>query len=134
MLGPLLFIVFLADLPDLLKTNIVQYADDCSLEHPVAEPEDADELQEVERWCANNGMDLNEKKCKVMDITRARTPLYFQYTLGGDPLQYVDQQRLLGVNITSDLRWSVHTDIVRAKAAQNLGFLTRNLHMGVRRA
>jgi Reverse transcriptase (RNA-dependent DNA polymerase)/Endonuclease-reverse transcriptase len=131
-LGPLLFILFVADLPDLVKTNIVQYADDCSLEHLIERPEDADKLQEdlhsVEIWCANNGMDMNEKKCKVMDVTRARTPLYYQYTLGGEPLQYVDQQRLLGVNLTCDLRWGVHTDKVRAKAAQNLGFLSRNLH------
>ncbi|CAB3384942.1 Hypothetical predicted protein [Cloeon dipterum] len=34
----------------------------------------------------------------------------------------------LGVHISrDDLRWSVHTDIVRAKAAQVLGFAARNL-------
>jgi hypothetical protein len=71
---------------------------------------------------------LQMKKCKVMDITRERSPMYYMYTLGGEPLQYVDQQRLLGVNITCDLRWNTHTDIVRAKAAQNLGFVSRNLH------
>jgi len=53
-----------------------------------------------------------------MDITRERTPGFYMYTLGGEPLQYVDQQRLLGVNIACDLRWNTHTDIW---CAQNLG-------------
>jgi hypothetical protein len=62
-----------------------------------------------------------------MDITRARTPLYFEYTIGGTTLEYVDKQRLLGVHLSSDLRWDVHTDTVRAKAAQVLSFSARNL-------
>lgn len=46
MLGPLLFNLFVADLSDLVKTNIVQH-DDCSLEHLIERSEDADKLQEV---------------------------------------------------------------------------------------
>jgi hypothetical protein len=44
-LGPLLFILFVADLPDQVKTSLVQYADDCSLEHLITKDEYADELQ-----------------------------------------------------------------------------------------
>jgi ribonucleases P/MRP protein subunit RPP40 len=131
-LGPLLFILFVADLPDQVKTNLVQYADDCSLEHLITEDKDADELQSdidsIDIWCANNGMTMNEKKCKVMEITKSRTARHYFYTLGGVPLEYVDQHRLLGVHISSDLKFNAHTDIVRAKAAQNLGFISRNLH------
>jgi hypothetical protein len=55
-------------------------------------------------------MALNPKKCKVMDITHARAPLYFKYTINGAALEYVDRQRLLGIHLSSDLRWGVHTD------------------------
>ncbi|CAB3379160.1 Hypothetical predicted protein [Cloeon dipterum] len=131
-LGPLLFNVFVSDLPDALnKCTLVQYADDATIYKKISCQEDADEFQEelnnVDIWCANNGMELNSRKCKVMDISRARLPLHFEYTLGDAPLEYVDSQRLLGVHIARDLRWRVHTDIVRAKAAQRLSFAARNL-------
>ncbi|CAB3379727.1 Hypothetical predicted protein [Cloeon dipterum] len=131
-LGPLLFNLFVADLPEEINSSFDQYADDTTLHRVVDIPEDADALQEdLDRifiWCENNGMQLNGRKCHVMDISRARTQLHFEYSIGGVPLEYVDQQRLLGVHISRDLRWSVHTDIVRAKAAQVLGFAARNLH------
>jgi hypothetical protein len=120
-----------ADLPTSVRTQLFQYADDATLSRVVATPEDADALQadldDVQIWCHNNGMALNPKKCKVMDITHAHTPLYFEYTIDGAALEYVDRQRLLGVHVSSDLRWSVHTDTVRAKAAQRLSFVGRNL-------
>ncbi|CAB3388004.1 Hypothetical predicted protein [Cloeon dipterum] len=72
-------------------------------------------------------MQLNQRKSYVMDLTRARAPLYFEYAVDGEPLQYVDKQRLLGVQISSDLRWNVQTDAARAKAARVLGFAARNL-------
>jgi Reverse transcriptase (RNA-dependent DNA polymerase)/Endonuclease-reverse transcriptase len=130
-LGPLLFNVFVADLPKSEETRLDQYADDATLSRLVLTEEDADALQtdldDVQIWCDNNGMVLNPKKCTVMDVTRARQPLYFEYSVGGVTLQYVDRQRLLGVHLSSDLRWDVHTDTVRAKAAQNLSFVARNL-------
>jgi Reverse transcriptase (RNA-dependent DNA polymerase) len=137
-LGPLLFNVFVADLPDVVKTSLVQYADDCTVFNEITSQADVDALQEdltnIDIWCANNGMSLNPKKCKAMDITRARTPLRFLqlpanklYSIGGAYLEFVDKERLLGVHISSDLRWQVHTDIVRKKAAQILGFAARNL-------
>jgi hypothetical protein len=125
-LGPLMYIVFTADIPE-----CVQYADDATKDQEITSPEDVDTLQaaldDMQIWCDNNGMTLNPKKCKVMDITHASTPLYFEYTIGGVPLEYVDQQRVLGVHITCDLKWTAHTKIVRGKAAQTLGFAARNL-------
>ncbi|CAB3372506.1 Hypothetical predicted protein [Cloeon dipterum] len=130
-LGPLLFNVFIADLPKDISSGFEQYADDTTLWRVVTTPEDADALQnDLDRvyiWCENNGMLLNQRKSYAMDITRARTPLYFEYTVNGAPIEYVNKQRLLGVNISSNLRWDVHTDAVRAKAARVLNFAARNL-------
>ncbi|CAB3381918.1 Hypothetical predicted protein [Cloeon dipterum] len=85
-----------------------EYADDTTLHRVVATPEDADALQEdLDRifiWSENNAMQLNQRKSLVMDISRARAPLFFEYTVGGVALEYVDRQRLLGVHINSDLR------------------------------
>ncbi|XP_065336851.1 uncharacterized protein LOC135937619 [Cloeon dipterum] len=131
-LGPLLFNIFVADLPEMVTSStLVQYADDATIYKEIRCQEDADALQEdlfnIDIWCSNNGMTLNAKKCKIMDITRARVPLQFVYTLGATVLEYVHKERMLGVHISSDLRWHEHTDIVRGKAARNLRFAARNL-------
>jgi hypothetical protein len=111
---------------------MVQYADDCTLFRKIETQEDVDALQEdlnsVQIWCANNSMPLNAGKCKAMDLSRARSPLYYEYYLDGAILEYVDTQRVLGVLISSDLRWCAHTDAARAKASQVLSFAARNLH------
>ncbi|CAB3388739.1 Hypothetical predicted protein [Cloeon dipterum] len=130
-LGPLLFNVYVSDLPAVVKTNLVQYADDCTIFREVTSQDDVDELQEdlalIDIWCVNNGMQLNAKKCVAMDLSRARQPWLPQYMIGGAVLKYVSTQRLLGVHIARDLRWNHHVDVQRKKAAQTLGFAARNL-------
>ncbi|CAB3387693.1 Hypothetical predicted protein [Cloeon dipterum] len=131
-LGPLLFNVFVADLPSVVQTNLVQYADDCTVYNQIRSEDDVDALQEdlarIDVWCTNNGMKLNAKKCVVMDVTRARQPCTPHFTVGGAALEYVATQRLLGVHISSDLRWNHHVDVQRKNAARTLGFAARNLH------
>jgi ribonucleases P/MRP protein subunit RPP40 len=79
-LGPLLFFnLCVADLPEKLWTNFVQYVDESSLENLITCQADVDLLQQdlddIFIWCENNGMEMNVGKCKAMDITRERTPL-----------------------------------------------------------
>ncbi|CAB3388164.1 Hypothetical predicted protein [Cloeon dipterum] len=130
-LGPLLFNIYVSDLPAALKTNLVQYADDCTVFKVVSCQDDVDELQDdlalVDIWCTNNGMQLNAKKCVAMNISGARQPWTPQYTIGGVVLDYVCTQRLLGVHISRDLRYNHHVDVQRKKAARSLGFAARNL-------
>ncbi|CAB3388826.1 Hypothetical predicted protein, partial [Cloeon dipterum] len=118
-LGPLLFNIYVSDLPAALKTNLVQYADDCTVFKVVSCQDDVDELQDdlalVDIWCTNNGMQLNAKKCVAMDISRARQPWTPQYTIGGVALDYVCTQRLLGVHISRDLRWNHHVDVQQSE-------------------
>ncbi|CAB3379751.1 Hypothetical predicted protein [Cloeon dipterum] len=90
-LGPLLFNLFAADLPAVVNTNLVQYADDCTVFNNIKSDDDIDALQDdlarIDIWCLNNGMQLNAKKCVVMDVTRARLPCNPRYTIGGVTLQ-----------------------------------------------
>ncbi|XP_065335024.1 uncharacterized protein LOC135936210 [Cloeon dipterum] len=86
-----------------------------------------EDLAHIDVWCANNGMQLNVKKCVVMDVTRARQPCMPRYTDGGTALQYVATQRLLGLHLSRDLLWNHHVDVQRRKAVQTLGFAARNL-------
>jgi hypothetical protein len=83
--------------------------------------------------CEYNGIELNALKCKVMEITRAHKNnknnefLQSTYETGGIILGRVENERLLGVHTSKDLRWNHHTEVSSKKAVQILGFAQRNL-------
>jgi hypothetical protein len=87
------------------------------------------DLNSLAEWERKWKMAFNIDKCNIMHITgRSKKALKTQYTLHDQPLQTVDQATYLGIEITSDLSWSAHTNKITSKASQTLGFLKRNLH------
>jgi hypothetical protein len=61
-------------------------------------------------------------------LTRARRPFNRAvYSVGGTVLSYSTTERILGVHVSSDLRWNAHTDNAHGKAAEVLSFAVRNL-------
>jgi len=127
-LGPLLFLCHLNDLPDAVKSKVRLFADDCLLYREIRSFQDhtilQEDLQQLEIWAKKWGMRFNAKKCYVLP-TKAKSS-YF-YSLDGEILQGVDQTPYLGVQISADLKWSNHVTNKCKKAGSTLGFLRRNL-------
>ena len=67
-LGPLLFLVFINDLPDNVSSNVRLFADDCLLYRRINTPEDTNILQQdlrhLEEWEAKWQMSFNPKNVK----------------------------------------------------------------------
>ena len=135
-LGPLLFLLFINDLP-LYTSNVStdMYADDTTL-YDVQTSQDAIErnlqiaINELHIWCKNNGMVLNSVKTKVMLITTNqmrhglnRDGLYLNYN--DDPLQTITNEKILGVFVDNNLTWSEHIKHVSKKIASNIWFLSK---------
>ena len=74
-------------------------------------------------WSQRNNIRFNTSKCKVLTVTRKKTPIAFDYTLDGTALTRVSDEKDLGVIITSTLSWDSH--IHTAKANKLLGLLKR---------
>ena len=129
--GPLLFLIYIKDLPDSVTSQVRLFADDCLLYRVIKTVEDQVALQEdlrrLEQWCVKWGMRLNSSKCEVMTICRSRNQLSRMYSIGGEVLKTVDKAKYLGVTITNNLSWSYHTSITAGKANGKIGFLWRNL-------
>ena len=130
-LGPLLFLLHINDLPSNVKSQVRLFADDCLLYRKIKSEEDQLQLQKdlvaLELWASTWGMNFNATKCYVMHIHRNKNPFSKFYQLNGHILQQVSEIPYLGVTIRDDLQWSSHINKITAKANSSLGFIRRNL-------
>ena len=131
-LGPILFLIYINDLPEYVSNSTVRlFADDTLLYLTIHNSLDCIKLQEdlnsLERWESDWQMSFDPVKCEVIHITTKKKPIIHKYTLHGHTLSSVPQIKYLGVNISQDLKWNSHINSVSSKANQTLGFLKRNL-------
>ena len=131
-LGPLLFLTYINDLPNNINSSIRLFADDCVLYREIQNEIDSQELQKdlnsLMKWECDWQMNFNPKKCFVMRLTHARHMTRFNYILGDKSLQETDNHPYLGVHITNDLTWNKHIHQITATANRTLAFVRRNLY------
>jgi hypothetical protein len=130
-LGPLLFLLHINDLPSVVDSQVRLFADDCLMYRPIRSREDRvalqNDLNSLERWGDAWGMRFNAKKCQIMTVARGRSCLTYLYSLAGQVLECVTEAKYLGVSVSNDLSWSPHVNSVFKRANSTLGFLRRNL-------
>ena len=80
-------------------------------------------LDNLMEWSKLWHLDVNIDKCKVMKIGHHKKN---EYKLNGNVLQKVDEEKDLGIFVTSDLKPSVHCAKAATKAMQVLGVIKRN--------
>jgi len=131
-LGPLLFLTYINDLPDKLHSSVRLFADDCVLYHEIHNEIDAEELQEdlntLVEWEKQWQLCFNPSKCFIMRLTHARSTKHFEYKLGESILNETDGHPYLGVFISNKLNWKDHIHQITSKANRTLGFIRRNFY------
>ena len=111
-LGPLLFTLFINDLPSVITySRVLMYADDVKL---CVQYKDISfhsrlqsDLNSFQSWCCANLLHLNASKCKVMTFHRS-SPLLAPYTLFGGSLERITLVDDLGVMLDPKLKFSEH--------------------------
>jgi len=123
-----MFLCHINDLPDAVTSSVRLFANDCLLYRNIKHQEDHQKLQKdlenLEHWATIWGMGFNAKKCYIMSINQRTSKLY---ELNNHILQQVQSNPYLGLEISNDLKWSLHINNVTNKANATLGFLRRNL-------
>ena len=130
-LGPLLFLCYVNDIPSCVSSNIRLHADDILIYRVVTCDADSDELQRdlvsLQRWSDEWQMSFNPQKCYFIRFIYRQRIYGNGYFICNVPIQECDSIKCLGVIIDSRLSWSEHVDAIFHKASQVRGFLQRNL-------
>ena len=128
-LGPLLFLAFINDLPHHVQSQIRLFADDCLLYRPICDVSDSVALQRdlssLESWSEEWGLRFNTQKCNMISTGKESRPFFYQ--LDGCILKHVSNHPYLGIKLSDSLTFSAHIANIVSSACQKLGFLRRNL-------
>ena len=106
-LGPILFLTFINDMPESVSSRCRLFADDSIIYREVIMERDCDILQEdlfkLEKWEKTWGMSFNPTKCNIIHISRKKTPILRTYHIKGTNLEAVESAPYLGISIAKDL-------------------------------
>ena len=132
-LGPVLFLLYINDIPEGFNSTCRLFADDTISYLTVKSNADAkqlqDDLQALASWEQRWSMEFHPDKCKVLSISRSKSPIKFEYILHGHKLEHVASAKYLGVTFNNKLTWDEHISTITSKANRTLGFLRRNLQV-----
>jgi hypothetical protein len=128
-LGPLLFLLYINDLPDCVKhSQIYLYADDAKIFKSVTCRLDCFLLQQdidaIVAWCSYWQLKLNISKCLYMRFGLVDRP-YMEYNMSGIALRNVASTPDLGVIFDSKLSFSQHCNSVANNGFKRAHMLLR---------
>ena len=151
-LGPLLFIIFFADLPAAVQSTPMMYADDTLLydtdcqrcgdasggstlsgQHSAScVCTVARDTANLSTWAQNSGTVFNPSKSVAMAISRSNRCAVGELSLNGEVILHQDSTKHLGVVLTTKLSWSSHIEYLLRKVAPKVLLLKRmafHLHL-----
>lgn len=130
-LGPLLFLVYINDLPVNIKSKLRLFADDSYIYKIIKSKQDTIDLQNdldmLVRWEKKWSMEFHPDKCKLLTVSNKRKLIETNYYIHDRKLDQVDEAKYLGLIIHKKLSWSSHVNMIIKKANQTRAFLQRNL-------
>ena len=137
-LGPVLFLSFIYDLLDNIRSSVRLFADDCVLHWNIESPLNCqilqDDLNSLAKWEIDWQIKFIVSKCHSVRVTRLHPSkhIQFSYTLHQQTLEQVQSAKYLGLTITDNLDWGQHISEITCKATKTFDFLRRNLALAPR--
>ncbi len=123
-LGPLLFLISINDLPAFIKCNSFLYADDTTFLNVDSDLEQLkliaeNTLDRASDWFKTNGFLLNEDK--TQNIIFNLRP----FGASTNPNNYTNEVKFLGIFLDSNLTWGPHIDYVSSRLSRVIFLIQR---------
>ncbi len=110
-LGPLAFVLYINDLPNVIQATMLFFADDAKIYTEITALYDQLELQnyneKMDQWSQDWMLKFHPLKCKVMRLSSSNLE-HFDYQRNNHSLEYTDSERDLGVIIVNRLTFEEH--------------------------
>ena len=140
-LGPLLFIIYINDLPSISDLDIIQYADDTCLLIPFKHTLDQNKLLSttnqinnklkiIYEWLSANKLSLNvnKTKCTLFHYKQKVINTFPNIQINKTPLNFVQHYKFLGILIDDTLSWDAHIHYLSNKLSKINGLLSKLKH------
>ena len=133
-IGTLLFLLFINDLPDNIVNLIKLFADDTKLFARIQSSQDCDRLQadltRIQDWTRQWLLSFNTNKCRVLRIGHNPPAATYSMETNDGHVWTLEEsvcERDLGILIDNNLKFSQQVDAVTSKANRILGLIRRTL-------
>ena len=113
MLGPLLFLIYINDLPGKLSLiKILLFADDAKCFMSISSRADClslqSDLSSLADWSSTWKLTFNKKKCSIIHFARGQFSVILSYHINNTIISSVGSQKDLGVILSADMQWRSH--------------------------
>ena len=126
-LGPILFVIYINDLPNEVTSNILLFADDTKIFRWIQSISDSSLLQkDLDRlvdWSRRWLLKFNASKCHVLSVGEIENIVHaYNYSMDGIDLEHVFKEKDLGIIVDSQLKFDEHiaTKVKRANSMAGL--------------
>ena len=129
-LGPVLFTIFINDLPDCVPSTCKISADDTKVYNdPCNNDIIQKDLYNLQAWPHEWKLLFNVQKCKVMHIGRENpmTKYYMDSDIDAEPIAVCKEEKDLGVIFDDSLKFDIHIQKSVSKANQVVGTIKKEL-------
>lgn len=127
-LGPVLYLLYTCDIPELENNTIATFADDTAImatgvTHEEAVEEVQKAINKISGWTDKWRIKLNESKSIHIDFTNKK-PNYHPVYINGQVIPYENTAKYLGMTLDAKLRWKAHVK----KKRDELDLRYRNMY------
>ena len=127
-LGPILFTIFINDMPDVVHSCMKLFADDAKVFRAIESFEDISLIQEdidkLLRWSEKWQLPLNINKCKCIHYGKKNENHH--YKIGSSILAEDEEEKDVGVLFDQNLDFRKHIKTMISKANQRVGLIKRS--------